>query len=281
MSERRDYYTAEEISKRLSISTLVFFGYRPFGEEALAELVREGIHRIEIDESPDQYDLSDIRSMRLVGEICRRSGVEVAAYHAYKTNFDDVDSEQSRQERVDVCRRQIDTMLELGGSFWCSHARMPEEIVEKSYRELARHIEGTAAVIAVENFNLEGLQVEDRVRFLDRLDHPQVGMILDVAHEKDAQGTNPMTVAGRASAMVNHCGRHLRHVHLQGFRDGAGHHPPLIEGDEIQWHEIFATLAAIDYPGEFTFEPRGMLANLETLNYIGRAPERLAALQKN
>ena len=54
-----------------------------------------------------------------------------------------------------------------------------------------------------------------------------------------------------------------------------------MDGDEIQWREILATLAAIDYPGEFTFEPVGLLANLETLNYIGRAPERLAALQKN
>ena len=71
----------------------------------------------------------------------------------------------------------------------------------------------------------------------------------------------------------------LRHIHLQGYRDGNGHHPPLVEGDEIQWHEIFTTLAAIDYPGEFTFEPRGMLANLESLDYIGKAPERLAALQ--
>ncbi|SVE34585.1 uncharacterized protein METZ01_LOCUS487439, partial [marine metagenome] len=47
-----DYYTAEEIRQRLSISTLVFQGYRPFGEEALQELVREDIRRIEIVESP-------------------------------------------------------------------------------------------------------------------------------------------------------------------------------------------------------------------------------------
>ncbi len=280
MNERSAYYTAEEISKRLSISTLVFQGYRPFGEEALGELVREGIRRIELVESPDQYELSDIRSMRLVDSTCRKSGVEVVAYHAYKTTFDGVDTESGRQERVDVCRRQIDTLLELGGSFWCCHARA-EEIVEKSYGELARHVEGTAAVIAVENFNREGVKVEDRVRFLDGLDHPQVGMILDVAHEFDAKGTNPMTVAGEARAIINRCGRHLRHIHLQGFRDGNGHHPPLVDGDEIQWHEIFSTLAAIDYPGEFTFEPCGLLANLETLNYIGRAPERLAALQKN
>ena len=279
MTGPNDYYTADEIRRRLSISTLVFQGYRPFGEEALEELARDHIRRIELVESPDQYDLSDIRSMRLVDATCRKCGVEVAAYHAYMTSFEGVDTESQRQERVDVCRRQIDTLLELGGTFWCCHAGAGEEIVEKSYVELAQHTEGTAAVIAVENFNSAGVQVEDRVEFLDRLDLPNVGMILDVAHEIDADGVNPMTAAGEASAIINRCGRHLRHIHLQGYRDGGGHHPPLVEGDEIQWHEIFTTLAAIDYPGEFTFEPRGMLANLETLSYIGQAPERLAALQ--
>ena len=276
-----DYYTAEEIRQRMSISTLVFQGYRPFGEEALQELVRENIRRIEIVESPDQYDLSDIRTMRLVDATCRNAGVEVVAYHAYKTTFEGIDTEAQRRERVDVCRRQIDTLLELGGTFWCCHALATDETVEKSYRELAKHVEGTDAVIAVENFNRPCLQVEDRVRFLDRLDHPKVGMILDVAHEFDAEGINPMAVAGRARATINHCGRHLRHLHLQGYKDGNGHHPPMINGDEIQWREIFATLAAMEYPGEFTFEPAGLLANTETLNYIGRAPEKLAALQEN
>ena len=276
-----DYYTAEEIRQRMSISTLVFQGYRPFGEEALQELVRENIRRIEIVESPDQYDLSDIRTMRLVDATCRNAGVEVVAYHAYKTTFEGIDTEAQRRERVDVCRRQIDTLLELGGTFWCCHALATDETVENSYRELAKHVEGTDAVIAVENFNRPCLQVEDRVRFLDRLDHPKVGMILDVAHEFDAEGINPMAVAGRARATINHCGRHLRHLHLQGYKDGNGHHPPMINGDEIQWREIFSTLAAMEYPGEFTFEPAGLLANTETLKYIGRAPEKLAALQEN
>ena len=274
-----EYYTAEKIQERMSISTLVFQGYRPFGEEAVQELVDEGIRRIEIVESPDQYDLSDIRAMRFIDETCRRVGVEVVAYHAYMTTFEGIETEAQRLERVDVCRRQIDTMLELGGTFWCCHAMVTNETVEKSYRELAAHIEGTDAVIAIENFNRAQLQVEDRVKFLDRFDHPKVGMILDVAHEYDADGINPMAVPGRARATIEQIGRHLRHIHLQGYRDGTGHHPPLIEGDEIQWREIFETLAAMNYPGEFVFEPIGLLANLETLKFIGRAPERLAALK--
>lgn len=279
MTEPVNYYTADEIRQRLSISTLVFQGYRPFGDESMQELVKNNITRIELVESPDQYDLSDIRAMRLVDETCRRCGIEVAAYHAYLTSFVGVETEAQRQERVDVCRRQIDTLLELGGTFWCCHAAEGDGTVEKSYVDLARHIEGTKAVIAVENFNRAGVQVDDRVVFLDHLDLPNVGMILDVCHEYKADGANPMAIPGEARSTIEKCGRHLRHIHLQGFKDGDGHHPPLIEGDKLQWREIFATLASIDYPGEFTFEPRGMLQNLETLDYIGKAPERLAALQ--
>ena len=90
---------------------------------------------------------------------------------------------------------------------------------------------------------------------------------------------NPMTVPGAPTVLLEQCGHRLRHIHLQGYKDGSGHHPPLVEGDEIQWRELFERLAAINYPGEFTFEPGGMLANMETLDYIGHAPEHLAALQ--
>ena len=278
MAAANGYYSADEIRKRSSISTLVFNGYRPFCDESMQELVRHNIRRIELVESPDQYKLNDMRSMRIVDEICRRCGIEVAAYHAYRTTFNDVETEAQREERVDLCRRQIDTLLELGGTFWCSHAQ-GGEIEAKSYVDLARHIEGTPAVIAVENFDQDGARVDYRIKFLDQLDLPNVGMILDVCHEYTSDGTNPMSIAGEARATIEKCGRHLRHIHLQGFVNGDGHQPPLVEGDKLQWREIFEALAAIDYPGEFTFEPRGMLANLETLDYIGKAPDRLAALK--
>ena len=281
MSKGNNSYSAAEIRARLSISTLVFQGYRPLCEAALEELAEHGICRIELLESPDQYDLGDKRCMRLVDQMCRNCGIEVVAYHAYKTSFEGVESEAQRQERVELCCRQLDTLLELGGKFWCSHAGVAAGAVEKSYAEMGRYIEGTDAVIAVENFNREGVKIKDRVAFLERLDHPQVGMILDIAHEFDEQGVNPMTVAGAPTLILQQCGQRLRHIHLQGYRNGAGHHPPLVEGDEIQWGEIFTGLAAHNYGGEFTFEPAGMLANLETLDYIGRAPERLAALVGN
>ena len=278
MSDQQGFFTAEEIKQRLSISTLVFHGYRPIGEDALEELARHGIRRIELLESPEQYDLTESRSMQLVGETCRKCGIQVAAYHAYKTSFADVDTEAKRQERVDLCRRQIDTMLELGGKLWGSHAGADDEIVAQSYEELARHIEGTEAVIAVENFGRRGVAVEDRVAFLDRMDHPQVGMILDIGHERNAEGINPMTLPGGPAAILAQCGHRLRHLHLHGFKDGMDHHPPLVDGDEIQWRELFEMVRTVNYPGDFNFEPRGMLAALDTLDYVERAPEGLATL---
>ena len=58
MGDRGSSFTVEEIRQRLSISTLVFHGYRPIGEAALEELARHGIGRIELIESPEQYDLT-------------------------------------------------------------------------------------------------------------------------------------------------------------------------------------------------------------------------------
>ena len=111
MSKGNNSYSAAEIRARLSISTLVFQGYRPLCEAALEELAEHGICRIELLESPDQYDLGDKRCMRLVDQMCRNCGIEVVAYHAYKTSFEGVESEAQRQERGELCCRQLDTLL--------------------------------------------------------------------------------------------------------------------------------------------------------------------------
>ena len=272
-----NFYTVQQIKDRLSISTYVFWGHRPFGERALEELVRHGIVRIELLESPEQYDMSDKRSMKWVGESCRSCGVEVVAYHCFKTNFSDIDGEVQRQERVDRCRHQIDTMLELGGKLWGSHAMDPDDVMVKSYEELARHIEGTEAAITVEN-TTRGPQIEDRVEFLDAMDHSQVGMILDIGHVRNADDLNPMTLPGGPTQILEQCGHRLRHIHLHGFKKGQDHHPPLVEGDEIQWVELFDMLRKIGYPGVLNFEPRGEPSHSNSVEYAGQAPERIVEL---
>ena len=52
MNDQPGSFTVEEIKRRLSISTLVFHGYRPSGEAALEELARHDIDRIELLEVP-------------------------------------------------------------------------------------------------------------------------------------------------------------------------------------------------------------------------------------
>jgi len=271
-------YTADEISDRQSISTLVFDGYRPLGEGALQALADNGIHQIELLESPEQFDMTDMRSMQVVGDALRSCGIGVAAYHCHRTSFGDVETEAQRQDRVVKCKRQIDSMLELGGKLWGCHAAAGDATVVTSYQELARHVEGTDAVICVENFSSDGVQVEDRVAFLDDMSHPQVGMILDIGHVRDPDGTNPMTAPGGPTRVLELCGHCLRHLHLHGFKDGRDHHAPLGDGDEIQWAELFQMLHRVDYPGVFNFEPANELRNPDVLSHTGRAPARIAAL---
>ncbi len=64
-------------------------------------------------------------------------------------------------------RRSISTLV-----FWKARP-----VGEGTLGELARHVEGADAAIAVENFPAPGLWVQDRAAFLDRIDHPQAGMI--------------------------------------------------------------------------------------------------------
>jgi len=279
MDKVNGFYTVEEFRKRLSISTLVFWEYRPIGQSTLEELARHGIRRIELLESPEQFDMADARSMRFIGEVCRACGIEVVAYHAHKTNFSDLDTEAKRIEHVAFCRRQIDTMLDLGGVLWGSHAHAMDATLIQCYEELARHVEGTEASVTVENFTSEGMWVEDRMAFLNKIDHPQVGMILDNGHVRNREGANPMTLPGGPTQVLEMCASRLRHVHLHGFKEGVDHFPPLVEGDTIQWVELFRMLRAIGYSGAINFEPSGEPHHHDTLQATALAPERIVEME--
>jgi len=272
------FYRVDELRERLSISTLVFHQFRPVGEHALRELERNGITRIELLDSPEQFDLTRSRSMNLIREVCQSCGIQIAAYHAHKTSFSDLDTEAKRTERVDVCRRQIDTMLEVGGTVWGAHGKEADRALITSYEELARHVEGTDATITVENFTGADTWVEDRIRFLNEIDHPQVGMILDIGHVRNLDGANPMCIPGGPTEIIGAIGSRLRHVHLHGFKDGVDHFPPFTEGDTIQWLELFRSLYAIEYSGEMNFEPSGEPHHLNAIEATGSAPERIVEM---
>lgn len=279
MNEGNSFYTEKEIRSRQSMSTVFFWKYRPFGEPILNELARNGITKIELLESRDQFDMTDMRSMRYISDICKSCGIEIVAYHAHQTHFEDADTEQKRKADVDLCRHQIDTMIELGGKVWGSHSKTMNGTLQKSYEDLARHIEGTDVVIAIENFKTVEHWVEKRVAFLDGIDHPQVGMILDIGHVRNNEGVNPMTVPGGPTEVFNICKKRLCWVHLHGFKDGVDHYPPFAEGDTVQWVEIFRMLYKIGYSRNFNFEAKGEPLHYNTIEETAKAPGRIVELE--
>ena len=274
------FWTEQEIRDRVSVSTLVFGQFMPLCERSLLELTKRGIRKIELLESPMQCDLSSAGSMKVMGDIFNACGIEVAAYHAHRTEFHDIEDEQARVERVDTCRRQIDSLAELGGTVWASHAYKHNPLIVKSYEELLRHVEGTNIVVAFENFVKEGCSVGKRVALLDVLEHKNAGMILDIGHVRNKDGGNSMTVPGGPTEVIRLCGRHLKHLHLHGFKNGIDHHPPMVEGDTIQWAELFLNLHKIDYTGLINFEPYGSPRDgsdqTKTLATVTRALEHAA-----
>jgi sugar phosphate isomerase/epimerase len=281
LTKTRDatFYTPDELRERLSISTYVYWKFRPIGIRALEELAAHGIRTIELLQSPEQFDMTDMRSMRFIRDACRACGIQVGAYHANQINFAGLDTETKRKERVDLCRRQIDTMLELGGDVWGSHAGEADATLFKCYQELARHVENTNARIAVENFVTPGKWIEDRMRFLKEMDHPHVGMILDTGHVRDSAGENPMTVPGGPTRVLELCAERLIHIHMHGFKEGRDHHPPFVEGDTIQWVELFRMLYAKEYAGHMNFEPSGEPIHRGSVQATGKAPERIVEME--
>ena len=152
------------------------------------------------------------------------------------------------------------------------------------------------------------------MRFLDALDHPQVGMILDIGHVRDARSLsdwrgsgrsdrtpyvrrgwaesdaarrrfrggndqNPMTRPGGPTEVVGICGHRLRHVHLHGFVD-TDHYPPFHAGDRIQWVELFAVLKSVDYRGLINFEPSTSRARVGAIEAAGAFPERIVEMAR-
>lgn len=267
------FYTVEDLRHRLSISTAVFWRRRPLGRGALEELAAAGIKKIELVGSREQFDMTDIGSMRPIGEACRAAGIELVAYHACFTTFDGIESEAQRRELLDSCRRQIDTMLELGGTIWGSHMKIggPDESGwKKSYLELARHVEGTDACIVIENGGIEHV-----LQGLDQIGHPKVGMLLDICHEFSGNAENVMCKPGEPTRLINRCRRHLRHIHMHGYVGGVGHQAPLADGDGIQWGELFEALYETGYSGPMNFEP---YASPEAVVAVGRVPERIVKM---
>ena len=84
-----------------------------------------------------------------------------------------------------------------------------------------------------------------------------------------------MTLPGGPSQILQKCAGKLVHIHLHGFKQGMDHYPPLCEGDEIQWKELFNQLWATDYQGYLNFESKGMPMYDDTLSKVSKMPEEI------
>jgi sugar phosphate isomerase/epimerase len=267
----------EAIRGRCAISTIVFWGFQPVEEKALGRIADAGIGKIELLESPEQFDLSDRNSMGSIGAACRRAGLSIASYHAHKVKPNGMDAD-GVEKLVDVCKRQIETLQEAGGDFWASHARQADEAVYSLYGKLVRFVEGTRVRLGVENFVQPGTWVRDRMAFLRKLEHPQLGLLLDIGHVMEESGVNPMTRPGGPAAVLDMCGDKLFHLHLHGFKDGIDHHPPLCAGDEIRWGELVRELWRRDYRGHLCFEAVGLPRHGDSIGKTAEMPEKIASL---
>jgi sugar phosphate isomerase/epimerase len=270
-------YTEQDIRERLSISTYVFRGHRALSVKTLTELAEHGFRRVELWESPDQYEMTRMDSMEYVIRDCEEVGVDICAYHASLTGLSEIATKEDRAKSLDKCKRQIDTLCAAGARIWGSHIREVPPEAEECLAELLAYIEGTDVMIVLENFARQRTSVADRVALMEKMAHPQLGLVLDIGHVRNAQGENPMTLAGGPSEVLDICAPHLRFLHLHGFVD-TDHYPPLVEGDRIQWAELFQKLHDIGYDGFFNFEPRGAAFHENTLEMTARTPAIIAEM---
>ena len=267
-------YTEEEIRNRLSVSTYIYKGHRSLSVKTLRELAENGFQRIELLESPDQYDMTRLDSMQHVFNDCREAGVEICAYHAFKTDLSEISTSEARQRSIDRCKRQIDTLREAGATIWGSHIRAVDTRTQECLVELLDYIEGTDVVIVLENFNRDHCRLPDRIETLKRIDHPHLGLVLDIGHVRNDQGENPMTLPGGPTETLRLCGNQLKFVHLHGFVE-TDHYPPFAEGDGIKWGELFRQLHTIGYGGLFNFESKGEAFHDNTLEQLSRVAENI------
>jgi len=271
-------FTENEIRERLGITTWLVRGNLAFEPEEFRRIPEAGIAVIEIAQNRDQYQEEDPASMLPVTRAIRGAGLEVAAFHARGVHFGEGSLAECNNE-IERVTRMVDHLLALGGKVFGTHAKMTDPCTRRGYETLARYFAGMPVKFAVENRANDGQPAWKLVEFVDSLGLDNVGILLDVGHERDDDGRNPFTVPGRAGEVVRMIGHRLVHVHLHDLRGDVKHLPPF-EGD-VRWGEIFAALKEIQYGGAFVFEVGQAYFRSDALRKIGEAPARLAELSQN
>lgn len=253
-------------------------GYEPVSDAALKKIAETGVCGIELLQSPDQFDLENKKSAANISRMCRDRGMTIKAFHSHSVTFDEVDTMRAFLSRLDTCYRQIDNLVEVGGIIWASHAHQIRTVEKRAFEALALYIENLPLRIGIENFTGPGMWVDDRLTFIGELNHPKIGLLLDIGHVRDVRGNNPMTIPGEASLLIHKVAGRLYHIHLHGFRNGVDHYPPMCNNDEIQWREIFSSLIDIEYDGLYNFEPKGMPTHDNTFEKVRNVYDNMRRL---
>ena len=269
-----DSYTAEEIRSRLGISTYAVPS-DPFDRKGLEEIARAGISHLEILDIRDQFQEETPQTMKDIVAACRDLGLSITSFHSCSINYAQT-GQAEWQKEVDRSKRMIDHLISIGGKVWGTHVLISQPQTKDAYYQLAKYYEGQDISLVVENFGPRQ-SVPACIEWIDSIAHPQIGMILDVGHERNTQKQNPMTIPGQPTKIIQAIGRRLVHIHLHDFIDGRDHHAPFEQTGEIQWDETFSALKEIDYQGVFMFEPRSQGDRpSDPVVKVGQVPETIA-----
>lgn len=167
------------------------------------------------------------------------------------------DDEAGRARRLDFLARAIDLAAAIGApvvSLWsgsrpAGSSASPGELDRRLVDGLARLCPRAAAAGVVIGFEPEpGMHIESMADF-DRIaaavDHPALGLTLDVGHAHLTEDSAPATVRRYAGRLVN--------AHLEGMRRPVHDHLLPWEGD-MDLTAVLATLDQVGYDGPATFE---------------------------
>ena len=242
-------FTSDDIAARLGMSTNMFFWEGPdLGQPQVQRLADAGITRIELAADMAQLDHNNPEQIAALRRVCRDCGVQIVSYHCPDLPWG-CPYPEIRKGTIAEFLKMCEAASALGGPIMVCHFERNEHH-ESFIREFLPLLEGTDVRLTIEN----GEDLADFAAFVDKIGSDRFGMIVDIGHTKDADGANPFTCADRARQTIQICGKRLFHLHLHEFWDGADHWQPFYKGGLIEWGELFAGLADIDYDGAFMFE---------------------------
>ena len=231
---------------------------------------------MEILDIRDQFQEEEPQTMKEIVSACEDLGLSITSFHSRSINYARNGKVQWQKE-VDRSKRMIDHLISIGGKIWGTHVLIAEGKTKEAYYELAKYYEGQDICLVIENDMWASQSIQACMEWIDSISHPQIGLLLDVGHERNAQDQNPMTIPDQAAGAIQAIGHRLRHIHLHDFIGGRDHYPPFEQAGELQWHEIFSALKGIDYQGIFMFEPRKEGdGSSNPVGKVGQVPETIA-----